>query len=57
MNSSKTMVNEPGTTQAPTVEPKLELMGSRHFPAWLAEQNIGLAFTDLPPLTGSSRVV
>lgn len=25
--------------------PALELMGSRHFPAWLAEQRISLAFT------------
>ena len=39
------MVNEPGTAQASAVEPRLELMGSRHFPAWLAEQKIGLAFT------------
>ncbi len=45
MNSSETMVNEPGTAQASAVEPRLELMGSRHFPAWLAEQKIGLAFT------------
>lgn len=29
----------------PTAEPKLELMGSRQFNSWLAEQSISLAFT------------
>jgi uncharacterized protein (TIGR03032 family) len=29
----------------PTAEPKLEIMGSRQFNSWLAEQNVSLAFT------------
>ena len=29
----------------PVAAPALELMGSRHFPAWLAEQRVSLAFT------------
>ncbi|MBC7820332.1 MAG: TIGR03032 family protein [Planctomycetaceae bacterium] len=35
-----------GTPLAPTsVSPALELIGSRHFPAWLAEQRVSLALT------------
>jgi hypothetical protein len=33
------------TDAPPAAEPKLELLPSRQFPAWLAEQNLSLAFT------------
>lgn len=32
-------------TASPAAKPQLELMGSRQFPAWLAEQQVSLAFT------------
>ena len=39
------LANADSATQPIAGEPKLELIGSRQFTAWLAEQRISLAFT------------
>src|SRR5712691_5645098 len=42
MNQATTLAPNQGT---PAAQPWVEVLGSRHFPAWLAEQNVSLAFT------------
>lgn len=37
--------NMPGSQAAPSEKPWVQVLGSRHFCAWLAEQNVSLAFT------------
>ena len=42
MNETVTMERD---QSAPPERPWLEVLGSRHFPAWLAEHKVSLAFT------------
>jgi uncharacterized protein (TIGR03032 family) len=39
------LVTAPPNGAAPAAQPWLEVLGSRHFAAWLAEQNVSLALT------------
>ena len=39
------MMNSTNLSTTPSSEPWVQVLGSRHFSAWLAEQNVSLAFT------------